>query len=207
MFRIQKSFHQKAMKTQKYLKPVLVKMQRRNIDLIKIKFNNYHCSTRNLSSLNGHSPNYENGHWSFCQSIPSQTFQFDESERLNDKSLIEFMKHKYDDQYFVNNEGEEIEEKLSLSHKSNTLIQLFEDLNNDYVDNVLQKKIVSQGNVIETEHKGCNIDQWMLFNYHNIDINNGYDANGIVICGLSSKFNEAYQIGPIILNKSKEQVL
>ena len=66
---------------------------------------------------------------------------------------------------------------------------------------------VSQGNNIEIEHNGCYIDEWMLFNYHNIDINNGYDSNGIVICGLSSQCNEAYQIGPIILNKNKEKAL
>ena len=85
------------------------------------------------------------------------------------------------------------------------MIQLFEDIHIDYVDNVLQKKIVSQGNVIENEHNGCYIEEWMLFNYHNIDVNNGYDSNGIVICGLSSQCNEAYQIGPIILNKNKEK--
>ena len=164
---------------------------------------NSHKRAFNLNPRQTNLGNYQNPHW-FLSLPPSTTLQFDSSHPLNKNTLERFMKSKYDLHIIEAQNGSKYAEEISFCHKSQSLSKLFEDINIDHVDNVLQKKIVNTGHSLQQQQP---VDEWMLFNYHSHDINNGYDGIGIVICGLATKSNLAYQIGPIVLSKHKENRL
>eukprot|EP00484_Ammonia_sp_Unknown_P030169 CAMPEP_0197028722 /NCGR_PEP_ID=MMETSP1384-20130603/8336_1 /TAXON_ID=29189 /ORGANISM="Ammonia sp." /LENGTH=195 /DNA_ID=CAMNT_0042457765 /DNA_START=77 /DNA_END=664 /DNA_ORIENTATION=+ len=160
------------------------------------------CTAIPTHSLHSHHSGIRTStHWSFL-SLPAQTLQFDAKEPISDASVEQFMKSKYDVHTHELCDGHKHEGKLSLAHKSKTLLTLFQDHCMQRVDHVLQNKILSKGDSLQQEHH--NIDQWLLFDYHDMDMSTGYDANGIIICGLSTECNQAYEIGPIILAKTKE---
>eukprot|EP01084_Bolivina_argentea_P060783 111061_1 len=145
------------------------------------------------------SPIAENNedNWWWRPSLPSETVEFNEQDHINDAKFEIYIR----DQWHHNGQ-----EKLSLCRKSNTLSSLFENVSIDLLDNVLQRSIIDQCNVEQVE---SNMDSWMIFNYHKHHDKHDwrlcnpeeYDANGVVIAGLSTENNKAYTIGPIILHK------
>eukprot|EP00483_Globobulimina_turgida_P002007 UN02009 len=164
------------------------------------------CPKRTLVSASTSNQNSVH-HWSFSPCYPSKTLEIPTNAdgQFNDEIFESFMKSRFDGKLRSN------KEKLSLCHKSQKLTNLFDDVSIKMLDNVLQKKIMSQASLVSLREEECgsDIESWMLFNYEKhknptswmLRNNRGYDANGVVICGLNSSHNKVYQIGPIILNK------
>eukprot|EP01083_Nonionella_stella_P074340 201604_1 len=151
-------------------------------------------------------------HWWWRPRLPSETVKFNDNDHINDTEFETYIQ----DQWHRKNK-----EKLNLCRKASTLNDLFENVSIEscsardkgtcskavcgLLDNVMQRSIIEQCK----EQGASNMDSWMVFNYkkhhkkHDWTLCNPeeYDANGVVICGLSTKTNKAYKIGPIVLNK------
>jgi len=160
--------------------------------------------TRTRRSFNSDS----NEQWSFLTKLPAETLNLTQQDEENDAAFSQFMEKKY-----RHSNDDKFQEKLSLCRTSIEPNHLFDNVNIMSLDNVLQKKIVNQCNDLNRsnlEENRC--EKWLLFNYQKTkepDTNwmlfndEGYDANGIVVCGLTEKGNKAFQIGPIILSKKE----